>query len=243
MRPELFVEMAAIQQTHWWFVARREILAAVIGRMGLAPQASILEIGCGTGANLAMLRQQGKLQAMEYDPVAREMAGRLGICPVLAGGLPEPVVFEDGSFDLVCLLDVLEHIGDDEAALARAARLLKPGGSILLTVPAYRWLWSAHDTAHEHRRRYTVAMLMRQARQAGLEVRRAGYFNTLLFPLIAGVRLLGKCLLRPGQSDATLPSPWLNRLLAGIFALERHWVARRGFPFGTSVIAVLDLRS
>lgn len=239
MRPELFVQMAAVQQTHWWFVARRQILAAVIARLHLPQAARILEIGCGTGANLAMLRQQGQLCAMEYDAQARDIANALALCPVLAGGLPQPVPFADGTFDLVCLLDVLEHIEDDVAALARVARLLKPGGRVLLTVPAYQWLWSAHDSAHHHFRRYTAAGLRRTAERAGLPVLRAAYFNTLLFPLIAGVRLLGKLLARAEHSDAALPSVPVNALLRAIFASERHWVARTGLPFGTSVLAVL----
>ena len=95
MRPDLFREMAAVQQTHWWFVARREILSAVVRRLRLPAQARILEIGCGTGANLAMLAQHGQLFAMEYDAAAREMAASLGVCTVHAGGLPEPVPFAD----------------------------------------------------------------------------------------------------------------------------------------------------
>ncbi|MBK6592258.1 MAG: class I SAM-dependent methyltransferase [Burkholderiales bacterium] len=242
MRPELFDEMAAVQQTHWWFVARREILASVIQRLNLPPRPDILEIGCGTGANLAMLSEHGHVVAMEYDDVARGMAAKLAVCVVQAGGLPEPVPFADGTFDLVCLLDVLEHIEADAAAMTRVARLLKPGGRVLLTVPAYGWLWSAHDTAHHHHRRYTASAVRSLAGQAGLVVQRVGYFNTLLFPLIAGARLLGKLLSLSNRSDAALPNRWVNALLRLIFASERHVVAHTGFPWGVSVIAVMTAR-
>ena len=144
--------------------------------------------------------------------------------------------------DLVCLLDVLEHVEDDLSALRRIARLLKPGGRVLVTVPAYQWLWSPHDTAHHHYRRYTAHLLAQTAEQSGLTVHRIGYFNSLLFPLVAAVRLIGKLFSKKYSSDTTLPSPWINWLLLRIFVAERHVVARIGFPMGTSVIAVLGTR-
>lgn len=241
MEPEIYREMAAVQERHWWFAARRQVIASVISELNLPPQAEILEIGCGTGGNLAMLAAFGRLQAMEYDDNARAIASSMGICPVTAGGLPEPVSFDDKCFNLVCLLDVLEHIEDDCAALVRAGRLLVPSGYMLVTVPAYAWLWSDHDDSHHHHRRYTAALLEQRAREAGLVVSRLGYFNSLLFPLIAGTRVARKLIGGHEGSDAALPSPWINGLLASIFGMERHLVRKRLFPFGTSVMAVLSL--
>lgn len=240
MRPELYRQMAALQALHWWFVARRNILATLIKQMALPPQARILEIGCGTGGNLAMLSAFGQVDAMEYDVYAREIAADLSGLPIAAGGLPEPVPFGNGQFDLVCLLDVLEHIADDAAALGRVRQLLRPGGRILVTVPAYGWLWSSHDTAHHHYRRYTAEGLRRLAAATGLKVVRSGYFNTLLFPLIAVVRVVGKLVGSSADSDAAMPSPWLNTILKNIFSLERHLVRYRLFPFGTSATAILS---
>lgn len=240
MHPDVYLEMAAVQERHWWFAARRRILSAVIGELALPAEARILEIGCGTGGNLPMLSAFGRLHAMEYDETARGIASALGCCAVAAGGLPEPVPFADREFDLVCLLDVLEHIEDDEGALTRAGRLLNPSGRLLVTVPAYAWLWSTHDEAHHHRRRYTSGMLRRRARRAGLEVCRLGYFNSLLFPLIAGARLGAKLVGGKAGSDAALPSPAVNALLTAVFGAERHVVRHALFPFGTSVMAVLS---
>lgn len=241
MQPDVYLEMAAVQERHWWFAARRLIVASVIGKLALPPQADILEIGCGTGGNLGMLAAFGHLRAMEYDEQARGIAASLGICPISPGGLPEPVPFDDGAFDLVCMLDVLEHIEDDGAALARAKSLLKPSGLLLVTVPAYGWLWSTHDATHHHYRRYTAGMLGQRARAADLVISRLGYFNSLLFPLIAGARITRKLVNYHEGSDAALPLPFVNTLLTKILGLERHVARNHLFPFGTSVMAVLSI--
>lgn len=241
MRPEVHAEMAVVQQRHWWFVARRRILQRLIESLRLPPRALILDSGCGSGGNLAMLSRFGQLRAMEVDATAREAASALGICPVAAGSLPQDLPFDDERYDLICLLDVLEHVADDGAALAHLARRLRPGGRLLITVPAYGWLWSAHDEAHHHHRRYTASDLRQRAEVAGLSVQRLGYFNALLLPAIAAARLLGRWRGSGGASDAALPPAPVNALLQAVFGLERHLVPRILFPAGTSVLAVLRL--
>lgn len=239
MKPEIYEEMAFLQDHHWWFVARRQVLAAVIEELHLSPGAEILEIGCGTGGNLRMLGRFGRLQAIECDDYARAIANALGLCPVLAGGLPDDLPVKEHSFDLICLLDVLEHIEDDGQALVQLRRLLKPTGRLLLTMPAYSWLWSTHDEAHHHFRRYTSGIIRRRAAEAALTVSRLGYFNSILFLLIAGIRAFRKIGYGSECSDTAMPSRPLNLLLAKIFGLERHIVRYMLFPFGTSVLAVL----
>lgn len=239
MSPELYREMARAQHVHWWLRARREILDRVIARLGLPAGARLLEIGAGTGANLAMLGRHGELCAMESDDFARQHASAASGVAVLSGHLPDAVPFADHSFDLVCLLDVLEHIDDDRAALRRVRDLLRPGGRVLLTVPAYQWLYGAHDRAHHHRRRYTACEVRRAAQEAGFDVQRCGYFNTLLFPLVVARRIGQRSGGATDSGDAALPAALLNRLLHAVFSCERWLVPRLLFPFGTSVLAVL----
>jgi SAM-dependent methyltransferase len=240
MDPKLYREMAETQQKHWWFRARREILARVIARLGLPSHAELLEIGAGTGGNLGMLRKYGRVSAVEVDSFASRYASDLSGLNVSYGCLPDPLPFADASFDLVCLFDVLEHVQDDTNALRRVHQLLKPGGRAVITVPAYQWLYGAHDRAHHHFRRYTARQLYLKARDAGLRVGRKGYFNALLFPLIALHRLLRMATAQEDQHDAAVPSRLANGLLYAIFAAEKYIVPLALFPYGTSVLAVLE---
>lgn len=234
----LFDEMAEVAKCHWWFSARREILAAVIARLGLPAEAMIVEIGCGTGDNLPMLSRFGRVRAMEADDYALSIARRSGI-EVQGGRLGNRLPFADRSFDLVCLLDVLEHVEDDVGGLAAAGRLLRPSGRLLATVPAYQWLFGPHDVMHHHFRRYTAGGFRRVAERAGLRLERLGYFNTFLFPFVLVGRMADRLLGREVAHVPALPPCWLNRTLRAVFTSEAPLVARQFLPFGTSVIAVL----
>jgi SAM-dependent methyltransferase len=240
MERVIFDRMAELDQEHWWYVARREILSDILARHGTdGSSASILEIGCGTGHNLKMLGRFGSLDACELDDEARELAAqRLGR-PVRESRLPDLSAFEPASYDIIALLDVLEHVPEDEAALQAIRQLLKPGGKLLLTVPANKWMWSGHDVAHHHFRRYSRGDLKRLVRKSGFRVRLLSYFNTLLFPPIAAVRAANK-LLKRVEADDALPSAGINRLLQKIFSLEKKLIGRVSMPFGVSLVAVLE---
>lgn len=235
----VFDRMAELDAHHWWYVARRQILSDLIAREVRPPAcARILEIGCGTGHNLEMLGKFGDVEAAELDPKARVLAAeRLGKT-VHDGALPGLADQLGGGFDLIALLDVLEHVAEDRDALVAIRRMLKPGGALVMTVPINKWMWTAHDAAHHHHRRYTKLEIAALARDAGYEISLLSPFNTLLFPPIAAVRLLGKVLGREDADDA-MPSRGVNRLLQGLFGLERHLVGRVTLPFGVSLVAVL----
>ena len=231
--------MAEIDRDHWWFVARRRIIARLIERHRPKPgPLRILEVGAGTGSNLELLKGFGEVDAIEPDDGARDFAERRSGLTLKGGYLPD-VALDDGAYDLIVLLDVLEHIPDDEGALRYLGPKLAPGGRILVTVPGSPWMWSAHDVAHHHQRRYTSAALKRVFRDAGLRPRFTTHFNSLLFPLIAAVRLAGKLTGREGGDDA-MPSAPVNAALAALFGAERHWVATFSIPFGVSMAIVAE---
>jgi SAM-dependent methyltransferase len=238
----VFDRMAEQDQVHWWYLARRRILADLISREADLPKnARILEIGCGTGHNFEMLRPFGEVDAIELDEAARRLASdRLGR-PVGDAALPGLAGIEDGAYQLIALLDVLEHVDADRESLESIAAKLAPGGRILITVPAYQWMWSAHDVAHHHKRRYSKRGLRAVAQAAGLKVLKIGYFNSLLFPLAAAVRLAGKAMGKTESDDKVPPAP-LNRLFQAVFGLERHVVGRLPFPAGVSLFALLSTR-
>ncbi|MBA3666836.1 MAG: class I SAM-dependent methyltransferase [Sphingomonas sp.] len=239
MERKVFEQMAALDRNHWWFAARRRILDGLIERIVRPPAgARILEVGCGTGHNLAMLSRFGTIEASELDPVARELASeRLGK-PVEEAALPDLSMFPAASYDLIALLDVLEHVADDKASLAAIFERLKPGGALLVTVPANPWMWSAHDVAHHHHRRYRKREIAALARAAGFAIELLSPFNSLLFPPIAAARFIGR--LRGDQnSDDAMPGPLVNRTLDTLFGLERSLIGRVPLPFGVSLVAVL----
>ena len=239
MERAVFDRMAEQDEVHWWYVARRRILHDLIAReVALPRDARILEIGCGTGHNFEMLRRFGRLDAIEVDSEARALASRRLGHAVGAAPLPELTGIPDRGYHLIALLDVLEHVDGDQAALASIAAKLAPGGRILVTVPAYQWMWSAHDLAHHHKRRYSKRSLRRVIEAAGLRAERIGYFNSLLFPLAAAARLAGR-LLGKTESDDKLPPAPLNSLFRGVFGLERHLVGRVPLPAGVSLFALL----
>jgi SAM-dependent methyltransferase len=233
-------EIAAVEDAHWWFRGRRTVVARVLEQLRLPPDARLLEAGCGSGGNLALLARYGRLRAFEPDAEMRAWAEARGGVPVADGRLPGGVPFEDERFDAILLLDVLEHVEEDRASLAALGARLAPGGRLVVTVPAYRWLWSAHDDANHHVRRYTRGGLVRTAAAAGLRVVRATYYNTLLFPAAVGARLAGRLVGSAGSSGLGVLPPPVNRLLAGVFGAERHLVGRVPLPFGVSVLMVAE---
>ena len=238
MDSRLVQQTSMLEDRHWWHEGRRRVLESVLKALNLPASAAVLDVGCGSGGNLALLARFGRLVAIEPDTWSRGMAAARGLCEVDAGALPDDVPFGHGSFDLITVLDVLEHVEDEAGSLEKLNALLKEGGRLLVTVPAFEFLWSRHDEVHHHFRRHTRASLARALRSAGLSVQYTSYFNTILFPAVAGVRIPGRLLRLRTGSDLTLPAASVNRLLTAIFGAERHLLPRLSLPFGVSVIAV-----
>lgn len=234
----VYEQMAELDQRHWWYRARREVLAALIRRRVRPPkEAAILEIGCGTGHNLAMLGQFGRVDALEVDAGARAIAEqRLGR-PVLSAPLPDLSGVAEAHYDMIGAFDVIEHIADDAAAISSIARRLKPGGKLVVAVPAHQWMWSAHDSVNHHHRRYSKARLRRLIAASPLKLEAIGYFNSLLFPLAVAQRLASR-LSGKDDSNLTLPPKPLNYALERGFAAERLLIGRVPLPPGLSLFAI-----
>jgi SAM-dependent methyltransferase len=238
MERVVYQQMAALDQRHWWYRARREVIAALIRRsVSPSPEARILEIGCGTGHNLAMLGEFGHVDALELDEEARTFAEqRLGRS-VMSAPLPELAGVSDAHYDLIGAFDVIEHIDDDRAAIVSIAAKLKRGGKFVITVPAHQWMWSAHDVVNHHKRRYSKRRLRQLIESSPLQLQAIGYFNSVLFPAAVAERLSSR-LLRKDSADLTLPSAPLNATLERTFAAERHLIGRLPLPVGLSLFAV-----
>lgn len=234
MEPAYVTVHGEEDRRHWWFRGRLAVVLSVLRRTLESRPARLLDIGCGSGNVLEALAEFGEAVGMEQDPRLIAAARARGL-DVRHGQLPGDLVVPEGWADVVLFLDVLEHLEDDAAALTTARRALHPGGRVVVTVPAYAWLWSGHDVVLGHRRRYTARQLRRLVEDAGFHVERVTYFNTVLFPPLALLRVGKRWWGRTGHDLERTPAP-LNRALEWCFALERHVVPRVSLPFGSSVL-------
>ncbi|MGN6591172.1 MAG: class I SAM-dependent methyltransferase [Sphingomicrobium sp.] len=242
MERVVYEQMAELDDRHWWYRARREVLADLIRREACLPKdAKILELGCGTGHNLAMLGSFGHVDGLELDEEARALSERRLGRKVMSAPLPELAGVPDRSYDLIGAFDVIEHIDDDVAALASIAEKLKPTGKFVMTVPAHQWMWSAHDVVNHHKRRYSKRDLKALIEGSPMKLERVGYFNSLLFPLAVAQRAASK--VRGAENaDVSLPPAPINTALEKVFAAERHFVGRLPLPPGLSLFAVASAR-
>jgi SAM-dependent methyltransferase len=229
-----------VEDRHWWYRGRRSVLETVIERLRLPARARILDAGCGSGRNMVELARHGTVTGVELSPTSVAIARERHAGEVIEGSVLE-MPFESASFDLAVSLDVIEHLQDDLGALRELRRVVSPGGALLITVPAYRWLWSGHDVVNHHHRRYTRGTLERVAEQAGWETVRTTYFNSLLLPVAIVLRVLDRFSRATTESslDLWVPPAPLNWLLERPLQLEAAIVARGGrIPAGLSLLTL-----
>jgi SAM-dependent methyltransferase len=242
MNIEYEIKYHQIEENYWWFQARRDMVFRLVQALKLSSNADILEIGCSGGPLLQRLRSVGYTQLTGID------ISEAGIAVAQQRGIPNvscmdgtKLAFPDASFDLVVASDVLEHIQDEAQALQEWARVLRPGGRLLVFVPAFQFLWGKHDVVNQHFRRYTANQLATVVRGANLKVSRTSYWNVSLFFPTAVVRLFKHLLPKnnaPVTDDLFAVSPLLNKLLSGFIQGENRLLQAINAPIGVSVFTL-----
>jgi SAM-dependent methyltransferase len=241
MQQHTYAIMDEVEGSHWWFVGRRAILESFLKSIaGKLRQTSdelrILDVGCGTGANLEMLSAYGHAEGVDVSDDALEFCRRKGL--KAQKGLAEKLPFADEEFDLTTALDVVEHLDDDVAGLKEMYRVTRHGGYSLIFVPAFMWLWGVQDDISNHRIRYTKQQIVERLRQAGYTIERATYANWTFFaPILAGRLLMRITGLKP-ESENNITISSLNGAFGSLFAAERFWLRHLNFPFGVSIVIV-----
>lgn len=244
MKPAEYRRMFEAEERQWWYAGQREVAGALLEPcVSASPALRLLDAGCGTGFNLLALARLGRATGIDLAPEAIRFCRERGVRVARAGLLALP--FPPGAFDVVTSFDVIYHdwVSDDRAAVSEMARVLRPGGVLLVRVPALEALRGAHDAEVLTRRRYTRGELGALLESCGLAVVRSTYCNSLLLPLLFARRTLDRLLGREGSDVGFLPAPleWLFRRVLGIEA----GLVRRGFrfPLGASVIALAQRRA
>ena len=223
------------EDRHWWYRGRRSVLERVVADLHLPARARILDAGCGSGRNMVEFARHGEVTGIELSPTSVGLARERGAGEVVEGSVLE-MPFEADAFDLAASLDVIEHLEDDLQALRELRRVVAPGGSLLVTVPAYQWLWSGHDEINHHHRRYTRRSLQSVGEQAGWQQVRTTYFNSLLLPAAIALRVLDRFSRKTTESslDLWVPPAPVNWLLERPLAIEAALIGRGGrIPAGT----------
>jgi SAM-dependent methyltransferase len=240
MQEHTYGIMRQVEDTHWWFAGRRRILSGflreIVSKTG-DQRTQILDVGCGTGANLELLNEFGDAEGVDISLDALEFCKGRGLTKV-HHGLAENLPFPDCSFDLVTALDVVEHLDHDVAGLKEMQRVLKPGGRALLFVPAFMFLWGVQDDISHHRRRYTLRALRAAVSSAGFTIERSTYANITFFaPILAGRVIMKLTGLKPA-SENNINVSALNGLFGRVFGAEGSILKHTNLPFGVSAICI-----
>lgn len=241
MQQHTYAIMDEVEGSHWWFVGRRAILESFLNKIvekvkpdTLDPE--ILDVGCGTGANIEMLTQFGPTRGVDVSDDALEFCRRKGLN--VQKGLAEKLPFQNESFDIVTALDVIEHLDDDIAGLKEMFRVTKSGGYSLIFVPAFMWLWGVQDDISNHRIRYTKVQIVDRLKAADYEIERATYANWTFFaPILAGRVLMRLTGIKP-ESENNINVSALNGIFGKLFASERFWLRNFNFPIGVSIVVI-----
>ena len=238
MKEKFYEIVYNVEKSHWWFRGRKKIILDLISELVLPTKGILLDVGCGTGAILEAFSRKYEAIGLDSSKLAVKFCRERGLSNVYQGELADLSLPKE-KIRLITLLDVLEHIEDDIATLKTCFDKLKSNGYLIITVPAYMFLWTGHDTAGMHKRRYTKKTLRKVVVDAGFEIRKISYYNTFLFPLMALSRLSERVLgAKRYEERLTIPSTVINNLFELIFRFERHFLKQLSFPFGGSLICI-----
>lgn len=233
-----------VEQSHWWHIGRRKILAGFVEeicRQVTDRRPRILDVGCGTGANLLMLSKYGDAEGVDVSEDALAFCRERGLDKVRLGA-GEELPYEDATFDLVTAFDVVEHMDDDLAGLREMRRVLRPSGRVLLFVPTFMFLWGVQDDVSHHRRRYRLPELQRVLEEAGFEMERATYANITFFLPILLVRKLMRLTGIKTESENKITVSALNGVLGRVFGAESWLLRYMNLPFGVSGLCVARVK-
>lgn len=237
MNSEEYDRMYRLEDAYWWFVGRRRLAIGLLRKFLRPTHPVILDLGCGTGVIATELTEWSEPVGLDFSDKALAYCQSRGLKELIqARG--EALPLRDQTVDGVLALDIFEHIEDDQSAFAEAFRVLRPGGVLVLSVPAFRTLWGPHDVALMHFRRYRRAEVAERLAKVGFRIERASYSVFFLFPIVVLIRVLEK--MKRGEAKASLPNTpgWLNRSLISLQNLEAGLIGRMALPWGSSVVAV-----
>lgn len=237
MQEQEYDRMFALEDHYWWFVARRRVALKLLRKSIAGDGALVLDLGCGTGVIATELAKWATPIGLDMSAQALAYSQGRGV-KHLVQAIGEALPLQEASVDGILALDIFEHIEDDHKAFLEAYRVLRPGGVLVMSVPAFRALWGPHDVALMHYRRYTRPQVRAALTSAGFQVTKASYSVFFLFPIVLAIRALEK--MKRGTPKASLPSVpgWLNRALIGLQEVEAAFIDRVSLPWGSSVIAV-----
>jgi SAM-dependent methyltransferase len=237
MEDQVYRQLYEVENEHWWFAARKAILLRYLdARLPLPPTARLLDVGCGTGAILESFSRRYQAFGSDMAPQAIDFCRERGLTRLHLGTLDTYPASEP--FDLITMLDMLEHVEDDEGLLRVGRRLLREGGHILIATPAFPSLWSKHDEILHHKRRYTRSGLRRLVEHAGFTVEHLTYFNCFLFPVAWARRVASRVTGMQKTNDLEIPSRSLNAVLREVFRIERWILPRTSLPIGLSLLCL-----
>lgn len=244
MNIDKYHEMECLEKFHWWFIYRQNILEFILKKYlsNLSKDAKIIDIGCGTGGNIQLLNKYyDNVTGFDNNEIAIKYCQDKGLKNLVRGELPDLNMIEDNSIDLILLFDVLEHVENDNFSLSVLKNKLKTGGYILLTVPAFSFLWSQHDEDFHHKRRYNLKQIKKMLESLSFKTIKSSYLYFLLFPLVLFMRLLKQIFKKYAKTDDfKLNNVFINSFLIKLLSVETFLLNYINFPFGSSILILAE---